>query len=392
MEGGTENDWSAWEKQNAKRLASAARKREWPDYILKNYPNPLQEENYISGRAADHYHRYEEDFDCARRLGHNAHRFSIEWSRVEPQEGKFDEKEIGHYQNVVRALRARGLEPFVTLSHWTVPRWFRDKDGWLNKESPRYFERYVQKIVSALPDVRYWLTLNEPDVYSMNAYMRGLWPPQRKGLLSYWRASHRLIEAHLRAYKAIKNNNSGAQVGIAKDNVHFEAVGWNPWNLALKSFADYFWNHYFLNRIAHAQDFIGLNFYFHNRINWWFRKNENKSVSDMGWELYPESFYCVLMDLKRYGKPVYITENGLADADDSRRAEFIRAHIATMKRAMDDGADVRGYFHWSLIDNFEWDKGFWPRFGLIEVDYRTLARRVRPSALAYQSMIEHLRA
>src|SRR3989338_9450328 len=158
VEGNNHNDWTEWEYLNAKRLTLNAQKKNWPDYILKNYPNPLQEENYISGKACDHYNRFKEDFDIVKSLGHNAHRFSIEWSRIEAEEGKWNEKEIEHYREVIRALRERGIEPFVTLWHWTIPVWFRDKAGWASKKSPEYFKRFSERMVKEFPDIDFWIT------------------------------------------------------------------------------------------------------------------------------------------------------------------------------------------------------------------------------------------
>ncbi len=374
VEGNNHNDWSEWEKKNAKRLAEEATLRraqgkKWPDYILKNYPNPLQEENYISGRACDHYNRFREDFDIAKSLSHNAHRFSVEWSRIEPEEGKFDEKEIEHYREVIKALRERGMEPFVTLWHWTNPIWFAKKGGWLNKDAPKYFERYANKITRSLNFVRFWITLNEPEIYANNSYFKGVWPPQKKNLISCLRVIRNLIKAHQKSYKTIKEINPNNQIGISKHNIYFENI----------PFVNYFWNEYFLNKIKKHQDFIGLNYYFHRR----FPKNENKIISDMGWEIYPEGIYHVLKGLKKYNKPIYITENGLADARDEKRADFIKEHLRWTHKVIGEGVDVRGYFYWSLLDNFEWDSGFWPRFGLVEVDYKTMARKIRNSALEY---------
>ncbi|MBI3442171.1 MAG: glycoside hydrolase family 1 protein [Candidatus Sungbacteria bacterium] len=392
VEGGNHNDWSEWELANAERLAAEAEKRfgrlpSWP-MIREQTTRP---ENYISGRACDHYRRFREDFDIARSLGHTSHRFSIEWSRIEPEEGRFDEHEIEHYREVIMALRERGMEPFVTLWHWTLPVWLRDKGGVESKEFPKYFARYVQNIVSSLgTSVRFWITLNEPDIQPMNAYFRGLWPPQRTGILAYSQAVHQLIRAHKAAYQVIKTISPNAQIGVSKDNVYFESANWNPWNILLRMFADYFWNHYFFNAISGHQDFVGLNYYFHNRIDWWYQRNENRKISDLGWELYPAGFYFVLKDLARYKKPIYVTENGLADMQDEKRAQFIKDCIASMKRAIGEGVDVRGYFYWSLLDNFEWDKGFWPRFGLMEIDYKTLERKIRPSAREFKRIIDEL--
>lgn len=392
VEGGTRNDWSEWEKKNAARLAATARQSPpaggWPSYILQRYPNPLQEKNYISGEACDSYHRFREDFDIAKSLGHTAHRFSIEWSRIEPEEGIFDGAEIAHYRAVVRALRERGIEPFITLWHWTLPVWLAKKGGVLNPEFPEYFREYAQKVVEALgEDVTFWITINEPEINSSNAYLKRRWPPQERNLLLHWRSMRNRVRAHLAVYKAMKKISPRAEVGLSVNQIYFESAG-GLVNDFLARCADYFWNFYFLNRVASCFDFIGVNYYFHNRVRYGFNKNENKMVSDMEWEIYPEGLYRVLINLKKYGRPIYVTENGIADARDAVRERFIKEHLQWMRKAMDEGADVRGYFHWSLLDNFEWDNGFWPRFGLVEVDYRTLARKIRPSAFAYKRFIK----
>lgn len=388
VEGGNLNDWTEWEKETAHRKAQRARGESWPAHILAKWPSPLDEENYHSGRAADHYRRFEEDFDIAKSLGHTAHRFSVEWSRVEPEEGKWDPEALAHYRAVVRALRKRKIEPFVSLWHWTVPLWFRDRGGWASSRAPRYFARYARKVAEELGEgVKFWLTVNEPEIYSSHTCLIGHWPPSRRAPLSYLAVLDNLARGHRAAYAALKEVNRGAQVGIAKNNIYFEAAdGW--WNRVMKTFADWWWNRYFLDRIAKRQDFIGVNYYFHSRIAGWFNRNENRRVSDAGWELYPEGIYHVLRDLARYRKPLYITENGLADMRDHDRAEFIRETLRAVRRAIGEGVDVRGYLHWALTDNFEWEKGFWPRFGLVEVDYRTLERRIRPSALAYRDLIK----
>lgn len=378
------NDWSEWEKKNAERLAREAENKfghlsNWDD-IKEQAQNP---QNYISGRACDHYNRYKEDFDIAKSLGHNAHRFSIEWSRIEPEEGKWDEREIEHYRKVIAALRARGMESFVTLWHWTVPLWLRDKGGVESKNFSEYFSRYAERMAKELPDVKFWLTLNEPEIYTINSYLKGIWPPQKRCLLSSWRVFKNLASAHNQAYKIIKNSSLLSQVGIAKNNIYFEARGDKFFNRLLKKIIDWLWNFWFLNKIKNHQDFIGLNNYFHNRINYWLNKNKNIKTSDMGWELYPDGIYHVLKDLKKYGKPIYITENGLADALDEHREWYIKECLKNIHRAIQDGIDVCGYLHWSLLDNFEWDKGFWPRFGLVEVDLKTMERKIRLSALEY---------
>ena len=387
VEGGNVNDWTEWEKANAERLAKEACKK-WQPWQREKFPEMFKPENYISGLACDHYNRYEKDFDIVKSLGHNAHRLSIEWSRIEPEEGKFDEKEIEHYRKVILALRQRGIEPFVTLWHWTNPLWIRDLGGWENKKTIEYFLRYTDKVLQSLKNVQFWITLNEPEIYSSDSYLTGVWPPQKKNLISYLAVIKNLIKAHKKVYKIIKKISPQAQIGIAKNNIYFEANKNKAINIVLKKFIDWWWNFYFLNQIKNYQDFIGLNHYFHNLINYGFGKNEKKVVSDMNWELYPEAIYFVLKDLKKYNKPIYITENGLADAQDKKRKWFIEEIFKNVAKAIKEDVDVRGYFYWSLLDNFEWNKGFWPRFGLVEVDYKTLERKIRPSAWEYKKIIE----
>ncbi len=247
-----------------------------------------------------------------------------------------------------------------------------------------YFSRYVKKVVLSLKDdVKFWITLNEPEIYAGESYFRGIWPPQEKNFISYLVVIKNLIKAHKNAYHIIKEISPNAQIGIAKNNIYFEAYENKLVNRFLKKIIDWWWNFYFLNQISNYQDFIGLNHYFHDRINYGFNKNEYRIVSDLGSELYPEAIYYVLIDLKKYQKPIYITENGLADAKDEKREKFIKDHLVWIHKAIQEGIDVRGYFYWSLLDNFEWDKGFWPRFGLVEVDYKTMERKIRPSAYKY---------
>ena len=393
VEGGNHNDWSEWELQNTDRLARESESKfgrfpSWPN-IREEATDP---QNYISGIACDHYHRFREDFDIAKQLGHNAHRFSIEWSRIEPEEGKFDEKEIEHYREVIHALRERGMEPFVTLWHWTLPLWMRDKGGIESKEFSAYFSRYCKKIVSVLKDdVTFWMTINEPTSVIGQSYARKEWPPQRGSLIAAFRVYHRLARAHREAYRVIHDVQSNAQVGFGNVLAFIEpAHAYNPLDLIVVRVAKFWANEYFFSLAGNeTSDYIALQQYFHNRVAFpWRQKNENKKLSDMGWELYPESLYHLVKEWSTCKKPIYITEHGLADTQDENRAWFLREALMHVQRAMREGADVRGYFHWSLLDNFEWDKGFWPRFGLVEVDYKTLERKIRPSAWEYKKIID----
>ncbi len=377
VEGGTMNDWSEWEKSE-KRLKHLKKLK-----LIEKFG----ENNFISGMAADHYNRFDDDFKMAGEMGHNATRFSLEWSRIEPIEGEFDEKELGHYRDVVRSARRNGLESFVTIWHWPIPLWLRDKGGWESKKMPKYFARYAERVMRAMGnDVKFWITLNEPQVYSAESFLLGEWPPQKMNPSSYLKVFHNLIKAHIAAYGAIKKISPKAQVGIASHNMHFDASKRSLMGHIFKAVADWWWNFYFLGRINDYQDFIGLNHYFHKKMDHWWSGKKNEVFSDMGWRLHPESMEHVLMDLKRFKKPIYITENGLADEGDVKRPWFIIETLKHVHRAIEHGADVRGYLHWSLMDNFEWAEGFWPRFGLVEVDYKTLERKMRPSAHLYRDI------
>jgi beta-glucosidase len=259
------------------------------------------------------------------------------------------------------------------------------KGGWKSKKIIDYFSRYTEKIVSSLKDdVKFWITINEPELCTYFSYLAGLWPPQEKNFFSFIKVIHNFIKVHREAYKIIKKIQPQAQVGIATNNTYYEAYKNRPISVLLKTIIERLDHFYILNRIQNYQDFIGLNYYFHCRIKGFkFNQNENKKISDIEWEIYPEGIYYVLKNLEKYKKPIYITENGLADAKDEKREWFIKETLKNVHKAIQEGIDVRGYFYWSLLDNFEWDKGFWPRFGLVEMDYKTLKRKIRPSAFKY---------
>lgn len=331
-----------------------------------------------AGKATDHYNRYEEDFDIVKKLNQNAHRFSIEWARIEPEEGKFNEKEIEHYRKVISALRERGIEPFVTLWHFTTPMWFVKKGGFLDEESFQYFLEYVRYVVKNLGDkVKFWITFNEAtDKYVWEAYINGVWPPALKN--KFFKAQKficNLIKLHKLAYKEIKKINPNASIGIVGSNRYFDG------QLMIKKIADYFTNNKIFLKTESYLDFIGINYYRLIRLLGSNIKEQEKS--DVGWEIFPEGLYKRLLYLKKFKKPIFITENGIADTNDWRREKFIKDHLYFIWRAIQEGVDVRGYIHWSLLDNFEWESGFSPRFGLVEIDYETMERKIRPSAHEY---------
>jgi beta-glucosidase len=362
VEGGIQNDWS--------RLSGG---------------QATAGKNYDAGLACDHYNRFEEDFDLARSMNNNAHRFSIEWARIEPEEGKFDQNEIEHYRKIILALKQRGLEPFVTLYHWTLPVWFAEKGGWLNPEAPKYFEEFVGKIVLEYKDlVKFWITLNEPNIYTLESFLQGVWPPFRKNYCTMNKVLKQLALAHRLAYKKIHQISNQAQVGI---------TSCNAWYRGITRIANYKWNHQFFGRIKDCQDFVGINYYFTQSVLGFLKlinviKEKNKT--DMGYLIVPEGIYHVLTSVRKYNRPIYIFENGLADAKDEKREKFIIDHLKWTHKAIEDGVDVRGYFHWSLIDNFEWDKGFEPRFGLIEIDRGNNLKRIpRESSKIYSEICKN---
>ncbi|MBU2025808.1 MAG: family 1 glycosylhydrolase [Patescibacteria group bacterium] len=397
VEGGNVNDWSVWEKKNAGRLAREARSR-WRPWQQRKFPEMFREANYISGQAADHYSRYEADFFLAKSLGHNAHRFCVEWSRIEPECGRFDQKELNHYKAVVKALRKRGLEPFATLWHFSLPLWVAKNKGVMNRDFPAWFSRYAQKVVKSLGvEVKFYLTINEPEVLFLNAFWRRCWPGStaRRTPWNAWKYLKQLQKAHAAVYDKLKKLNPELKISWANNLDSWQSYNKQALGDRISArFMEYFRNDYIFNLAKGKRDFVAVQNYFHNRASFPFKvRHQKEDVSDLGWGIYPPGIYLVLkrlnLDDGRGGKlPVYITENGLADSTDRKRARFIRDNLYWISRAIDEGIDVRGYFYWSLTDNFEWDKGFWPRFGLVEVDYKTQERKARGSAREYAKIIK----
>lgn len=366
---------------------------DWWEWEQKNQPPELR-----SGKACDQYNLYEQDFELARELNHNAHRLSIEWSKIEPKENEFDLKEIEHYKNVLKTLKNKGFTVMLTLWHFTLPKWVSDKGGFESGKTVNYFERFVKKIVPEIADyVDLWITLNEPGVYIFETYIDRKWPNARKSWTGQVKTFLNLAAAHRKVYKYLhKSFPAGKPVGIANNILSFEPYHKHSIieQIAV-SFNDIFLNHlfYFLTKGTH--DFLGINYYFHARLK---QKNlipqqvntteQTHDVSDLGWEIYPEGIFDVLTDLSG-NIPIYITECGIASTNDDRRNRFLIAYLQEVARAIKAGVNVRGFFYWSLLDNFEWHLGFGPKFGLIEVDYATEKRHIKPSALVYTDIIQN---
>ncbi len=354
----------------------------------------------VSAQACRHYERFKEDFALAKLLHHNCHRLSIEWSRIEPEEGAFSSREMAHYGEVIRSLRELAIEPVVTLHHFTNPAWFASLGGWSERKSCDYFLRYAAKIIDALADrVRYWVTINEPMVYVYYAYILGTWPPQEKSLLKAREAAKNLLRAHVACYRLIHETYRKKElplplVSVAQNiQYFFPCVASFP-NKVASFLRDKAFNAAFIEKALKYKslDFIGVNYYTRNLVH--VRglglkhllldgcdgSHNQHSKNCLGWDIYPEGLYKVLMGLRKYRLPLFILENGICTQDDNQRWDFIRSHLVSLSSAIAQGVKVLGYMYWSLMDNYEWDKGFGPRFGLIDIDYTTYARTIRESA------------
>ncbi len=402
VEGGNHNQWTVWELENAADLAKTAKDRisyvtTW-DEVKNQANNPA---NYISGRGVDHYKRYQEDFDIVKGLNLTSFRFSIEWSRIEPEEGQWDEKEIEHYRIYIKELRKRGIEPVINIWHWTNPVWFEQKGAFKQSSNLRYFLRFVKKISSEYgSNLGHIIVLNEPNVYASFGYLvkdvssSHRWPPEEKSVISFLRVYWNLIRAHKKAYKILKSDHPHLQIGGAVQLANIQAKDPHDFTDEFSTkIMRYFWNWLFLNRINRYQDFVGINYYFTDYYDGVLRKKSPQlPTSDLGWYMEPEGLYPLLLRAwAHYKKPIIVTENGVADKGDEYRRWWIEETIVAMERALSQGVDIRGYFYWSLLDNFEWAMGWWPKFGLVEVDREHgMKRTIRPSAKWFAERIAKL--
>lgn len=347
-----------------------------------------------SGSGTDHYRRFDEDFALAEELGLSAVKISIEWSRIEKERGVYDEDEIAHYVEVVKSARAHRLQPYVALHHFTSPHWLGAYGWWEGASTPGIFAEYVRHVVPALaPWVDYWITINEPMLLASAGYLFGLWPPERTGWGSAWRAARNLVRAHRLAYDVIHELDPVCAVGPAVNVTALKHPG-KPTlkDRLLGGWLDWVANYYFIDKVAERSDYVGVQYYTRATVQQLLAGDplalptgmRQLPKTDMGWDIYPKGLYYTVRSMyRRTRKPIVVTENGVADARDTMREAFITDHLVWLHRAIEEGCDVRGYLHWALTDNFEWREGFDPRFGLVAIDYRTQQRTVRPSALAY---------
>lgn len=390
VEGGnTLNDWYHWENHGGS-----------PDR---------------SGDACDFYHRYDQDFQLTKDIHQNAFRLSIEWSRIEPVQGQFNSVEIEHYRKVLLSAKSHGLSTFVTLHHFTGPQWFASVGGWLNPRAHLLFKDYVSYAAKELGGlVDFWITVNEPNVVALTGYVVGASPPGIKNIKLAMEAYANMAQAHAEAYHVLHQELPGAQVGFAHHmRVQQPSRKRHPLDRLFAKMVDSFWNTQILNsiktgkinfhfsplykvkrsypRLKGSLDFLGINYYTRDKIRFNRREPTFFSIdtpsvdrsSDIGMEIYPQGLSKILKVANRYGWPIFITENGIADTTDVKRPRFICDHLQQLEKAIEKGIPVRGYFHWSLMDNFEWSLGYAPRFGLYEVDYATQKRTLRPSGALY---------
>lgn len=394
VEGDNNNQWTAWESENAKSLAANAegknKKFESWRRIRNDAINP---ENYISGKSTDHYNLYKNDFYLLKEMNMNSFRFSIEWSRIEPEDGVWDQSQIEFYRNYINELKARDVEPVVTLFHFTLPIWFAKKGGFEKRSNVKYFVRFAEKVMSELgSNIRIIITINEPEVYAVQSYLRKDWPPAVCNIFKFWSVLNNLIYAHQCVSELVHKMDKDCQVSIAKNSVYIHESGNSYFGKVIASTMRYLQDDYILKRVVRHSDFIGLNYYVSLDVAGLKVLGVGDKKSDLQWGMQPSDIQFVLERLyKKYHKPIIITENGLADATDMNRKWWISETITAIQKAMKNGVKLDGYLHWSLLDNFEWSYGKWPRFGLIEVDYKTSERKIRSSALWFGDVIKKIR-
>jgi beta-glucosidase len=342
--------------------------------------------------ACDHWNRFADDTALQSKLGMGAYRMSVEWGRIEPIEGRFDDAALDRYREETSLLRAAGIEPMVTLHHFTLPTWLAERGGVTSRDFPECFVRFTKRVVHALErDVSLWITINEPNVFVAQGWLLGIWPPGAKGdMRGAMRAVANLRRAHVAAFHVIHHRQGHARVGLAHHvRVAVPASNKLADRIAARAL-DVTFNRPFLDL---PQDFLGVNYYSRDVVH--FARNKPAElfaertvpkgaiVSDLGWEIFPEGLGIVLRSLAKKRLPIWITENGIADARDELRGRFIADHLREVAHAIINGIDVRGYLHWSLLDNFEWAEGYAPRFGLYAVDYATQTRTLRKSGELY---------
>jgi len=391
IEGNISNNWTEWEKnnipQNVKRAYKSLHKSKHWDTIKNECLNP---NNYICGKATNHFELYKTDIDLIGEMKLNSYRFSFEWARIEPKKGEFSHEGLEFYLRLVEYMQSKNITPFATIWHFTLPVWLYNEGGVMAPDFVKYFSRYAEFLAKNFKTkITHWITINEPEVYTTTAYLNGERPPCKHNLLTAIRCYSKLIETHKLLYGILKNINPFFQVGICKNNTVFIPYRNLYYNRFICYALDVLSNKWFLNSTMNYLDFIGLNFYYQCRLNLFVINNSNSRLSDNLWPLNPKYVFTTLMSLKKYNKPVYITENGIADYQDNKRRWYIPEVIKWCHKSIEKGLDLRGYFHWTLVDNFEWDAGYFPKFGLASFDRKTFKRKLRASGEVYKQIAQN---
>ena len=367
-----------------------------------------------SGTACDSYHRYAEDWRLAAEAGLNAVRFSIEWARIEPRPGEFSTEALTHYRDVIGWARGVGLEPMVTLHHFTNPRWFADAGGWAEPDSAEIFGRYARTATEALGDLLGDVcTINEPSVVAIVGHLMGYFPPQKSDLATMQTVAMNLLRAHTAAADAVRR--AGGRAGLALSVNEFGAADDSDKARRSRDYLRYWWVGMWIEALrtgritglengrveigglGDSSDFVGVQYYTgmvagpgaEGSAKATLPNQPDRDVPEevrnatkrtqLAWAWYPEGLGYLLDDVSAVGVPIYVTENGIATDDDADRIAFVTQHLDQVCKAIARGRDVRGYYYWSLLDNFEWNEGYRPTFGLIAVDRQTMQRTPKPS-------------
>ena len=333
-----------------------------------------------SGDACDHFWRYPEDLTLLADLGFGAYRFSIEWSRIEPEEGEFSKAALDHYGRMVDACHDRGMLPCITFHHFTTPRWAAADGGWANPAIVDRFGRFCERTVAHLGNrIALACTINEPNIVAPFGYYLGLFAPGRQNDADgAKRAADHFVSGHRRAYEVLKAGPGDFPVGLTLSLADWHAEPGGEELLAqYRQFEDLF-----LESVR-GDDFLGVQAYTRTRVGpeGVLPPPPGTEVPSMGYEYWPHATEAgIRRVVELVGTPVYVTECGIGTDDDVLRIRYVHEALEGVARIIEDGLDVRGFFHWSLLDNFEWTLGYEPKFGLIAVDQTTQARTVKPSA------------
>lgn len=344
-----------------------------------------------SGDGIDQWHRYPEDLALLASLGHSAHRFSVEWARIEPAEGEFSRAAIQHYRDVLDEVHANGMVAFLTLHHFTLPAWFAAKGGWTAPDALSIFERYVRRVTAELGDtLDFVCTINEPQMVALHGYLEGYHPPGITNPTLWKRVGRVLLEAHHRAVEGTRAN-SDAAVGLVLQLPLLAPAREEPAAVSFFETMRHELVDLYLDglRADEGGDWLGVQYY---RKNWVDQASPTffaapppgVPTTQMGWAVHPDGLREMLHRAARVGLPIYVTENGIATEDDDERIDYLESHLRAAADARAEGVDLRGYLHWSAFDNFEWSEGYGPKFGLVAVarddDFR---RTPKPSAHAF---------